>query len=1315
MNLSQQKIEEIVALVRRRFPDWAGFSDPDFEADEIDYKQATIAKARDLLSEVELQRLISEGRFDEFIERLDTIGKDNNLLWRRVPMSGDLGILYQPTLDKPTFCQAVFDLLYGPGPSHERLWRYTDYVKAHNLPNKWTFPTYFLFICHPDSEIFVKPQTTKWFLQFSGGPRTFTSVPTPPTYATILQMAQQLMDGLQAYEPRDMVDIQSLIWVCARVGRGSTTDLLAKQRRAEFVDLFEEFLSSYLSTPDGQDHLAAYKRGREQARQNYEAIVAAAERGEDITDLVLLKLLPHADNAANREKGAWTHIAPAITGDLKAWFEGAGWTQPEDWPRIAQAILQFVRRCYENPGQLAAACAEFSDLPYSKGFQTGMLTPILNALRPDEFILINNKSRRVINYLANTSHGQKLAGYPATNATAQRLIKEVSEEMHQLDAPEMPDEDLFDMFSSWLVGIKHYNFRGARYWKIAPGENAWNWEACRDGGFIAIGWEELGDISGLSQAEFNARRDELVARKSDWTEAGVNQVWRFAHIREGDRIVANRGTTEVLGIGTVTGPYYFVPDKRHGHRLPVEWDDLKPRRVDERGWRMTLAQLDEDRFEQITQAPLLETLTGLGEPFSRIFQDREEAEWAFALLRETLDRLGVADPDDERFALTFRHGQRLLRLNFGNWAILHFADPSQEYRVGMTLIEQTLDSLKDVPQSGPFAQSDLTIRIYELPMEEVRPLKGGLRQVYEETLDYVAERFRDWIRSNYRKYNQPRVAAAVFDLEEQDRLLDQGLSREAQQPEEPDEEEILPVAEDGYFSNKTFELLADLHANPNKEFYMSRREEFKAHLESPFQQLLRDVATQLPPTITEFVETERSLFSRILKNDFGRGGAWDYYWGAFYPKGSKRTADAQLSLWINHERLECGFYIGDYGTAQRQRFLRNCREHQSTLVRLLGDILSTDLIIFGSRDHYTVGPDGSITGGMTWEKWLQDPERGDYDASVIFPRTQVLGTSAEQLSAQIAQIYEQIFPLFLLATLDDPLPAIREYLEIEEIEPNPPYSLAQCAEETGLNEETITRWIRAIERKGQAIVYGPPGTGKTYVAERLARHMVGGGDGFVELVQFHPAYAYEDFIQGIRPQRRPEGGLDYAVVPGRFLEFCRQARTRQDRCVLIVDEINRANLARVFGELMYLLEYRDREVPLAAGGRFRIPANVRIIGTMNTADRSIALVDHALRRRFAFLALYPKYNVLRRFHQTTGFAIEGLIETLQRLNREIGDRHYEVGISFFLRENLAEQIADVWQMEIEPYLEEYFFDQPGKVERFRWNRVADKILPESEQ
>jgi 5-methylcytosine-specific restriction protein B len=157
--------------------------------------------------------------------------------------------------------------------------------------------------------------------------------------------------------------------------------------------------------------------------------------------------------------------------------------------------------------------------------------------------------------------------------------------------------------------------------------------------------------------------------------------------------------------------------------------------------------------------------------------------------------------------------------------------------------------------------------------------------------------------------------------------------------------------------------------------------------------------------------------------------------------------------------------------------------------------------------------------------------------------------------------------------------------------------------------------------------------------------------------------------------------------------------------------MTRANLSQVFGELMYLLEYRDQDLTLAGGKAFRIPKNVRLLGTMNTADRSIALVDHALRRRFAFLQLKPDYDLLKRFQNDLGFNADGLVTVLRQVNHAINDPHFELGISFFLRENLAKDVKDIWEMEIEPYLDEYFYSQQEQAEAFRWKFVQSQILP----
>jgi 5-methylcytosine-specific restriction protein B len=281
---------------------------------------------------------------------------------------------------------------------------------------------------------------------------------------------------------------------------------------------------------------------------------------------------------------------------------------------------------------------------------------------------------------------------------------------------------------------------------------------------------------------------------------------------------------------------------------------------------------------------------------------------------------------------------------------------------------------------------------------------------------------------------------------------------------------------------------------------------------------------------------------------------------------------------------------------------------------------------------------------------------------------------------------------------------------------NPLYGVNECAAETGLSTTRLEQWMRRLRSKQHVVLQGPPGTGKTFMAERLAKMLLSGTAGFVETLQFHPTYSYEDFVYGIRP-RLHAGALHFESTPGSFVEFCRRARRLEPSvaAVLILDEFNRANLSRVFGELMYLLEYRDKTVRLATSSEsFGVPPNVFLIGTMNTADRSIALVDHALRRRFSFIFLGPDYGALTAYLERHRLPHESLVTVLKKANNLIGDRNYELGISFFLRDGAAllASIGDIWQTEIEPYLEEYFFDQPLKVDDLRWDRLRTRELKE---
>jgi len=194
------------------------------------------------------------------------------------------------------------------------------------------------------------------------------------------------------------------------------------------------------------------------------------------------------------------------------------------------------------------------------------------------------------------------------------------------------------------------------------------------------------------------------------------------------------------------------------------------------------------------------------------------------------------------------------------------------------------------------------------------------------------------------------------------------------------------------------------------------------------------------------------------------------------------------------------------------------------------------------------------------------------------------------------------------------------------------YAREDFLSETLFEEDELTQLERLLHDKPQLVLYGPPGTGKTWIAERLARLLTDGDDARIEVIQFHPSYGYEDFIEGIRPTS--DGAqMTYPVVPGVFRALClRAARHPDKKYVLVIDELNRGNLPRIFGELLFALERRGSPVKLSQSQQtMTVPANIVVLGTMNTADQSIALLDMALRRRFHFVRLEPDPERLDRW------------------------------------------------------------------------------------
>ncbi|AGC47223.1 5-methylcytosine-specific restriction enzyme B [Myxococcus stipitatus DSM 14675] len=277
------------------------------------------------------------------------------------------------------------------------------------------------------------------------------------------------------------------------------------------------------------------------------------------------------------------------------------------------------------------------------------------------------------------------------------------------------------------------------------------------------------------------------------------------------------------------------------------------------------------------------------------------------------------------------------------------------------------------------------------------------------------------------------------------------------------------------------------------------------------------------------------------------------------------------------------------------------------------------------------------------------------------------------------------------------------------------------ADELGIPSAWLDEVRASLEEKKSLVFYGPPGTGKTFIARRLAEALQPRPN-LRAFVQLHPSYGYEDLFEGYRPQPG-SGGISLTKRPGPLRKLVEQAEQNPaEPVVLVLDEMNRGNLPKVFGELYFLLEYRGESISLmySPDESFKLPKNLLVLGAMNTADRSIVLLDQALRRRFAFISLFPGEppvdRMLRTFLSRRVPQMAWVADLLDLVNEKLDDRNSAIGPSHFMRSDLSEAVlARVWRHNILPALEDHFFSNRRRLDDFALPRLVEEARERSRE
>ncbi|QEL16159.1 DUF2461 family protein [Limnoglobus roseus] len=488
------------------------------------------------------------------------------------------------------------------------------------------------------------------------------------------------------------------------------------------------------------------------------------------------------------------------------------------------------------------------------------------------------------------------------------------------------------------------------------------------------------------------------------------------------------------------------------------------------------------------------------------------------------------------------------------------------------------------------------------------------------------------------------------------------------------------------FCGDSFHFLRDLAADNRREWMDAHRDRYQFAVREPMVELCEALTERYVRPILEkeygwAIECEPrtgKALTSIVKNDYGQTTPYvPEMWLTFYPKaGPARRADAQLFARLDATGLSFGFHLGRTAREAGKRLRTAVQQHGPLLFDALAATTATAL-------NFGDGPIKSADDLRTWaaKKTLSASQHLLPDAALL---------RRDDLVGEILLTFDRLLPLFAAAVDENPLPVLHR--RAGRPEAKAVFDDESFQTSTLLSDVWLDRVRGLLKSKKQLILRGVSGTGKTHVAKSLARLLTRDRADAVRFVQFHPGYSYEEFVE--RPTDA-EGSVRDGVLLGCAAEANRRPA---ETFVLLIDELTRANLPRVFGELLYLLEYRGEAVTLPYSKRtFRLPSNLLILATANPGDPTADTLDQPLRRRFAFMDMPPDAALLARWFAahppadpdpTFGPRLLKFFEQLNaRIARDCG-KEWQLGHTPFMIPDLTrDKLATVWKHHVTPLLD----------------------------